>query len=274
MTIMALANQKGGVGKTTTAINLGACLAARGRRVLLVDVDPQANATASLGLSAPPGRSIYEVLIEEATIDEVTLDTMQPSLWLVPSASDLAGADVELVPAMAREYRLRRALDAARPAYDMVIIDCPPSLNLLTINALTAAEQVIVPVQCEYLPLEGLGQLTHTLDLVRRNLNENLHLLGLLLTMFDGRTNLSQQVAQEVRSHFPNTFQAVIPRSVRLSEAPSYGLPICAYDRMSRGAKAYESLADEVLSMLSSPPDRADGPPPRPGMTVGRRQRS
>jgi len=273
MTVLALANQKGGVGKTTTAINLGACLAARGRRVLLVDVDPQANATASLGLAAPPGRSIYEVLIEETTIDEVTLDTMQASLRLVPSASDLAGADVELVPATAREYRLRRALDAARPAYDMVIIDCPPSLNLLTINALTAAEQVIVPVQCEYLPLEGLGQLTHTLDLVRRNLNADLHLLGLLLTMFDGRTNLSQQVAQEVRSHFPNTFQAVIPRSVRLSEAPSYGLPICAYDRTSRGARAYESLADEVLSMLSGLPDRVDSPPARPGTTAGRRQR-
>jgi len=273
MTVLALANQKGGVGKTTTAINLGACLAARGRRVLLVDVDPQANATAGLGLSAPPARSIYEVLIEEATIDEVTLDTMQSGLRLVPSASDLAGAEVELVPAMAREYRLRRALDAARSAYDLVIIDCPPSMSLLTINALTAAEQVIVPVQCEYLPLEGLGQLIQSLELVRRNLNQNLHILGLLLTMFDGRTNLSQQVAQEVRSHFPNTFQAVIPRSVRLSEAPSYGLPICTYDPASRGAKAYEALADEVLSILGNRPTTANERPGRHGTPAGRRQR-
>jgi chromosome partitioning protein len=273
MTVLALANQKGGVGKTTSAINLGACLAARGRRVLLVDADPQANATAGLGLSASPAGSIYEVLIEEATVVEVTLETPQPGLWLVPSASDLAGAEVELVPAMAREYRLRRALDTARSAYDLVIIDCPPSLSLLTINALTTAEQVIVPVQCEYLPLEGLGQLIQTLDLVRRNLNQNLHLLGLLLTMFDGRTNLSQQVAQEVRSHFPNTFRAVIPRSVRLSEAPSYGLPICAYDPASRGAKAYEALADEVLSILDSGPAPANGQTSRPGTPVGRRQR-
>jgi chromosome partitioning protein len=273
MTVLALANQKGGVGKTTTAVNLGACLAARGQRVLLVDTDPQANATASLGLDAPPSRSIYEVLIDEATIDEVTLDTKQPDLRLVPSTSDLAGAEVEMVPAMAREYRLQRALDAARPSYDLVIIDCPPSLSLLTINALTAAQQVIVPVQCEYLPLEGLGQLTLTLDLVRRNLNEKLRLLGLLLTMFDGRTNLAHQVAQEVRSHFPNTFQAVIPRSVRVSEAPSHGLPICAYDPSSRAAKAYEALADEVLSILSGPPEPAAGRPARPDMPVARRQR-
>ena len=273
MIVLALANQKGGVGKTTTAINLGACLAARGQRLLLVDMDPQANATAGLGLGASPGRSIYQVLIEEASIEQVTMDTKQPGLRLVPSASDLAGAEVELVPAMAREYRLRRALDVAQPTCDIVIIDCPPSLSLLTINALTAAQQVIVPVQCEYLALEGLGQLVHSLDLVRRNLNPSLRLLGLLLTMFDGRTNLSQQVAQEVRAHFPNTFQAVIPRSVRLSEAPSYGLPICAYDPASRGAKAYEALADEVLSALGKHP--ASPPPgvPRPGTALGRRQR-
>ena len=273
MTILALANQKGGVGKTTTAINLAACLAARERRVLLVDADPQANATAGLGLSAPSNRSIYEVLIDDAGVDEVALETCQPGLRLVPSTSDLAGAEVELVPAMAREYRLRRALEGARAAYDIAIIDCPPSLSILTINALTAAEQVIVPVQCEYLPLEGLGQLIHSLDLVRRNLNQNLHVLGLLLTMFDGRTNLSQQVAQEVRSHFPNTFKAVIPRSVRLSEAPSYGQPIRAYDPASRGAKAYEALADEVLAILGGAPSAADSGRGGSGTAVGRRHR-
>jgi len=253
MTVVALANQKGGVGKTTTAINLGACLAARRQRVLLVDMDPQANATAGLGLSASSGGSIYDVLLEEAAIDQVALGTKQPGLWLVPSGPDLAGAEVELVPAMAREHRLERGLDTARDAYDIVVIDCPPSLGLLTINALTAAEHVIVPVQCEYLALEGLGQLIQTLDLVRHNLNSKLRVLGLLLTMFDGRTNLSQQVANEVRSHFPNAFEAVIPRSVRLSEAPSYGLPICAYDAGSRGAQAYETLADEVLARLGKP---------------------
>jgi chromosome partitioning protein len=273
MTVIALANQKGGVGKTTTAINLGACLAARDQRVLLVDMDAQANATAGLGLTGSVSRTIYEVLIEEAAIDEVVVATKQPGLWLVPSASDLAGAEVELVPAMAREYRLRRALGTILAAYDMVVIDCPPSLGLLTVNALTATEQVIVPVQCEYLPLEGLGQLIHTLDMVRQNLNQNLRVLGLLLTMFDGRTNLSQQVAQEVRSHFPNTFRAVIPRSVRLSEAPSYGLPICTYDPASRGAKAYEALAEEVLSALGRRVTTVRRHAARPRTVVGRRQR-
>ena len=249
MTItIALANQKGGVGKTTTAINLGAYLADLGRSVLLVDLDPQANATAGLGLRAPAGRSCYDVLIDALSPEVVVVDTVQPGLRLLPSSPDLAGAEIELVGAMAREMRLKRALNGAVGEYDFVLIDCPPSLGLLTLNALTAADEVIVPVQCEYLALEGLGQLMTTLDLVRRNLNPDLRLRGLALTMFDGRTNLSLQVVDEVRRHFPNTFRTVIPRSVRLSEAPSHGLPIIAYDAASRGAQAYRELAAEVLA--------------------------
>ena len=252
--VLALANQKGGVGKTTTAINLGACLGLRGFRVLLLDIDPQANATAGLGCTAPRGLSIYEALIQESPLEAVIAETGQPGLWLAPSAPDLAGAEVELVPLMAREFRLRRALAPVATSFDYVLIDCPPSLGLLTINGLTAAQEVIVPVQCEYLALEGLGQLMHTLDLVRRNLNQSLRLRGLLLTMYDGRTNLSSQVAQEVRSHFPDTFRVVIPRSVRLSEAPSHGLPICAYDPSNRGAQAYDAMADELLAAPAMAP--------------------
>jgi chromosome partitioning protein len=246
-TVIALANQKGGVGKTTTAINLGASLARRGKGVLIFDFDPQANSSAGLGLRTD-GANTYDVVINDVPARDIVVMTTVEGLALAPATPSLAGAEVELVPMMAREFRLRRALDALRGTYDYVLVDCPPSLGLLTVNALTAADEVIVPVQCEYLALEGLGQLTSTLELVRRNLNPSLKLRGLLLTMFDGRTNLSQQVADEVRAHFANTFRTVIPRSVRLSEAPSHGLPIARYDPSSRANKAYEELAEEVIA--------------------------
>jgi len=248
--IYALANQKGGVGKTTTAINLGAYLAERGLRVLLIDADPQANATSSLGLDKNAVEaSIYQALLEETPLSEVVLRNPRLKLALVPSNPNLAGAEVELVNLLGREFRLQRALRPVAHRYDYVLIDCPPSLGLLTINALTAARDgVIIPVQCEYLALEGLSQLTQTLDMVRAHLNPDLRLRGLLMTMYDGRTNLAQQVVNEVRRHFGDlVFRAIIPRSVRLSEAPSYGEPILRYAPKSTGALAYQALSDELL---------------------------
>jgi chromosome partitioning protein len=247
-TTIAFTNQKGGVGKTTTAVNLGAYLAAKGRRVLLIDIDPQANATSGIGREAGVDGGIYAALIDGRPLDELIVSTGTANLDLVPASTALAGAEVELVAMLGREYRLKRALTPLADQYDYLLIDCPPSLGLLTVNALAAADEVIIPVQCEYLALEGLGHLARTLELVRQNVNPSLRLRGLVLTMYDARTNLAQQVVDEVRRHFPQTFRSVIPRSVRLSEAPSHGLTILAYDPLSRGARAYDALADELLA--------------------------
>jgi len=249
--IYAFANQKGGVGKTTTAVNLGAYLAAAGSHVLLVDTDPQANATSSLGIdTADLPHSLYDALIDMKPLAGIIVHSAQAGLDLAPSAPALAGAEVELVSMLSREHRLRKVLEPVAAHYDHVLIDCPPSLGLLTINALTAAQDgVIVPIQCEYLALEGLGRLWHTIQLVRKSLNPQLLISGMVLTMFDSRTNLATQVVEEVRKHFPDqTFRTVIPRSVRLSEAPSYGQTILVYAPTSTGAAAYEALTQELLA--------------------------
>jgi chromosome partitioning protein len=252
-TVLAIANQKGGVGKTTTAINLGAALAAAGERVLLIDLDPQANATSGLGLDkGRVERSVYEALIGQMTLSQVITSTAWERLDLAPSAIRLAGAEIEMVGLMAREQRLRRTLSEILSGYDIILIDCSPSLGILTVNALTAANGILIPIQCEYLALEALGQLLNTINLIRDNLNQHLTISGIIMTMFDARTNLSQQVVDEVRAHFPrDIFETIIPRSVRLSEAPSYGKPIFAYDPSSRGAVAYRRLADELIGRLA-----------------------
>ncbi|MGI6603765.1 MAG: ParA family protein [bacterium] len=254
--VIAVANQKGGVGKTTTAVNLGAALAQAGRRVLLLDIDPQGNATSGLGVNKQHvGASIYEVLLGARSIRAVLLPTAIQGLELVPASVHLAGAEIELVGMEEREQRLRIALSDERERYDYILIDCPPSLGLLTINALVAADSVLVPIQCEYYALEGLGQLMNTVQLVQRSLNPALEVEGVLLTMFDARTNLSIQVVDEVKKYFRSkVYRSIVPRNVRLSEAPSHGKPIALYDPRSRGAEVYQDLAKEVLEREQEKP--------------------
>jgi chromosome partitioning protein len=252
--IIALVNQKGGVGKSTTAVNLGAALAIEGRRVLVVDCDPQGNTTTGFGIEKHGmQRDIYNVLLQEASIDDVAVPTEIDTLTLVPATINLAGAEIELVSALSRETRLRQALLPVADRYDFVLIDCPPSLGLLTINALTAAEEAMIPVQAEYYALEGLSQLTAVVRRVREALNPTLHISGVLVTMFDGRTRLAMEVLDELEKFFPQQmFKTQIPRNIRLSEAPSFGKPVILFDVKSRGAQAYISLAKELLGAHAS----------------------
>ncbi len=246
--IIAIANQKGGVGKTTTAVNVGAGLAELGFRVLVVDLDPQGNATTGLGVNHRDVEgSVYDVIMHDARVEDCVEPTSLRNLFVLPATIDLAGAEIELVPAMSRELKLKRALEEVRDDYDYILIDCPPSLGLLTVNGLAAADDVLVPIQCEYYALEGLGQLLRNVTLVGKNLNPTLEVRGIALTMFDARTKLAEQVESEVREHFgPKVFRTVIPRTVRISEAPSFGQPILVFDSTSRGAIAYRELAKEV----------------------------
>ena len=246
-TVVALANQKGGVGKSTTTINLGAGLALQGERVLLVDIDPQANTTSGLGIDRERlTRTIYHILIEDIPVEDVMEPTSMRDLFVLPSSIELAGAEIELVSLLARETRLRNALEKVRADFDFILVDCPPSLGLLSINGLTAADEVMIPIQCEYYALEGVGLLMRNIGLVRQQLNPELEVEGMLLTMYDGRTTLSSDVVRQVREHFGDTtYRTVVPRTVRLSEAPSYGEPIEAFDPMSRGAIAYREVARE-----------------------------
>ncbi|EAD0484148.1 ParA family protein [Listeria monocytogenes] len=248
--VIALANQKGGVGKTTSSVNLSSSLAFLGKKVLLVDIDPQGNASSGVGVNKGEiEHCIYDVLVDDVAIQDVLQKTDLDNLNVIPATIQLAGAEVELVPAISREIRLKKAIDSIRDDYDYVIIDCPPSLGLLTLNALTAADSVLIPVQCEYYALEGLSQLLNTIRIVQKHLNEDLQIEGVLLTMLDARTNLGIQVIEDVKKYFQNkVFNTIIPRNVRLSEAPSHGKPILLYDAKSKGAEVYLELAKEVVA--------------------------
>ncbi|WP_172370273.1 AAA family ATPase [Sporosarcina jiandibaonis] len=247
--IIAIANQKGGVGKTTTSVNLSACLAHIGKKVLVIDTDPQGNATSGVGINKGDVQNcIYDVLIDDVDIKDVILQTKVENLDIIPATISLAGAEIELVSTISREVRMKHAIHEAKEMYDYIIIDCPPSLGLLTINALTASDAILIPVQCEYYALEGLSQLLSTIRLVQKHLNEDLTIDGVLLTMFDARTNLGIQVIEEVKKYFQDkVYRTIIPRNVRLSEAPSHGEPIIVYDSRSRGAEVYLELAKEVV---------------------------
>ena len=248
--IIAVANQKGGVGKTTTAINLSSCLAEKGKKVLTVDIDPQGNTTRGLGVDKSKLKATtYELLIGTATFEETVKVNIYKNLSLLPADVDLAGAEVELIGVEDSSYIMKRFMDVVKDDYDFVIVDCPPSLSILTVNALSSADTVLVPIQCEFFALEGLSQLMHTIDLVKKRLNPDLEIEGVVFTMYDARTNLSIQVVDEVKKKLrrTNIYQTIIPRNVRLGEAPSYGLPINLYDKHSKGSEAYMLLADEVI---------------------------
>ena len=257
---IAICNQKGGVAKTTTAINVSSCLAAKDKKVLLIDLDPQSNATSGIGIDKHSvTSSIYNVLHEQASIDSIILSTGIENLKIAPSSLGLTGAEVELVNLMSREYRLKRAIDTIKSQYDFIIIDCPPSLGLLTVNALTAAGSIIIPVQCEYYALEGLSQLMGTVTLIRDNLNSNLKVEGVLLTMADYRTKLTKEVIEEVKKFFNDkVYKTIIPRSVKLTEAPGFGKPIIVYDRTSIGAEAYQNLVREIIGESLQPIDNKE----------------
>ena len=246
--IISIANQKGGVGKTTTAINLSTVLAKKGKKVLMIDADPQGNGTSGVGVDKDQQFSVYDVLIEDIEIENTLQKTQVRNLDLCPSNINLAGAEVQLVSMENREYKLKEKVDKIKDKYDFIIIDCPPSLGLITLNAFTASDSVLIPVQCEYYALEGLGQLLNTIELVKKRMNKSLRIEGALLTMYDARTNLSNQVVKEVKNYFGDrVYKNVIPRNVKLSEAPSYGLPITLYDARSKGAKSYDKFVKEFL---------------------------